>query len=258
VSFVLEACDDLDGKGGAQPDQAALLIYCGITMVNPVKEIADRFKKTHNVNITISQGGSEDLYQSLSTSRLGDIYFPGSLSYRTRHLHEGLLGEAVHVGYNQAALIVPKGNPKRLPASLNVLTDPSLSVVIANPRSGSIGRETKRITDSLGLSEAVLNNTIFMATDSRNLTQALLDGSADVILNWRATAFFESNRNRLDVLDLDPAIATPKDLTMNLLTFSANRDIARAFMILAASPEGQAIFRQHGFVDNAGRGEKTR
>jgi len=35
-----------------------------------------------------------------------------------------------------------------------------------------------------------------------------------------------------------------------LLTSSKQPDIARRFMALAASEEGQAIFRKHGFLDN--------
>jgi molybdate transport system substrate-binding protein len=92
-----------------------------------------------------------------------------------------------------------------------------------------------------------------MATDSRNLNQFLLDGAADVILNWRATAFFPENRERLDVLDIDPALARPKELALNLLTFSEHPDLARRFMDLAASERGQAIFRSFGFLDRDGR-----
>ncbi|MCX8087161.1 MAG: substrate-binding domain-containing protein [Rhodocyclaceae bacterium] len=86
----------------AQP-VAELLLYCGITMVKPMTEIARAFEKRENVKITISQGGSEDLYLSAKKSGIGDWYLPGEPSYRDKHLHEGLLGEYVTVGYNQMA-----------------------------------------------------------------------------------------------------------------------------------------------------------
>jgi molybdate transport system substrate-binding protein len=37
---------------------------------------------------------------------------------------------------------------------------------------------------------------------------------------------------------------------LNLLSTSRYPELARRFMSLAASDEGQAIFRQHGFLDN--------
>lgn len=227
-----------------------LLIYCGITMAHPIKAIAEIIEKERNVTIRISQGGSEDLYQSLKESRQGDLYLPGSASYRKQYLPDGLLGEFVHVGYNQAALLVPKGNPKGLTADLNNLTRKDLAVVASNPDTGSIGREAKRILEKFGNYQAVMDNAVFLATDSRNMNKALVDGDADIILNWRATAFFPENSSKFDVLDLDPSVAEPKKLLLNLLTFSKHPEVARRFMEYAASPEGQAIFRRYGFIDN--------
>lgn len=243
----------LAGCGDDTPPAATkeMLLYCGITMAHPMSEIAREFEKIHNVKITISQGGSEDLYQSLKASAKGDLYLPGSASYRERHLEEGLLGEFVHIGYNQAAMVVPKGNPKGLDADLTLLTRKDLAVVICNPESGSIGRETKRILEGRGIYQQVLDNSAYLTTDSRNLNRALKQGDADVILNWRATAFFDENRAIMDVIDLDPAQAKPKKLLLNQLTVSRHPELGREFMKFAASERGQAIFRKYGFIDNS-------
>ena len=50
-----------------------LLIYCGITMVKPIKEIAKIIEEKYDCEIKISQGGSKDLYDSLKYSKLGDL-----------------------------------------------------------------------------------------------------------------------------------------------------------------------------------------
>lgn len=251
VSFsLLAACGDSNAPSQTSAVRE-LLIYCGITMVKPMQEIARIIEKEQNVRITIAQGGSEDLYQSLKTSRKGDLYLPGSLSYRERYLSEGLLGDTVHVGYNQAALVVPKGNPKGVKPDLGELMRDDLSMVVCSPDSGSIGDETKRILDKAGLFDAVIKRSAFLTTDSRNLNNALKEGKAELTLNWRATAFFEENRDRLEAVDLPASVAVPKKLVLNLLTFSQHPDVARRFMAYAASPEGQAIFRKYGFHDAA-------
>jgi molybdate transport system substrate-binding protein len=235
--------------------QGELLIYCGITMVKPVKELGTLFEARTGIKVTLSQGGSEDLYEALKMARAGDIYFPGSDSYRRQYLPDGLLGEAVPVGYNVAALMVARGNPKTVQADLRELLRKDLTMVVCNPETGSIGAETKRILDRAGLTEPVLTRSAFLATDSRNLTQAIKGGQADVTLNWRATAFFPENRESVQVIDLDPAISQPAKLELSLLTFSRHADQARRFMALAASDEGQAVFRKHGFLDAARRGD---
>lgn len=248
LALLLGACEQGGPTDAAKPE---LLIYCGITMAHPIQEIAQILEAKHDFRVTITQGGSEDLYQSLASSRVGDLYLPGSASYRARHLDEGLLGDFVHVGYNQASLMVPKGNPKGLDNDPKLMTRKDLAVVIADPQTGSIGRETKRILEQAGIYPEVVSNAVFLTTDSRNLNRALHNGEADVILNWRATAFFGENRDVMDVIDLESQLAKPKKLLINRLTFSRHPELARQFMDYAASGEGQAIFRKYGFIDNS-------
>lgn len=232
-----------------------LLIYCGITMVKPIKELGAIMESRHGVHLTVSQGGSEDLYEALKLAQVGDIYFPGASSYRQSYLPQGLLGDAVLVGHNVASILVHKGNPKRVTADLTQLLRQDLAMVICDPDTGSIGSETRRILERAGLLSQVMNRAAFLSTDSRNLMQAMKNQQADITLNWRATAFFPENRDLVQVVDLDPAISQPSRLELNLLTFSRNQEQARRFMALAAGPEGQAIFRKHGFFDAAMRGD---
>ena len=49
------------GPALAQTARPELLLYCGITMVRPMSEIAQAFEKRENVKLTLAQGGSEDL-----------------------------------------------------------------------------------------------------------------------------------------------------------------------------------------------------
>lgn len=238
--------------GCSQDNKEALLIYCGITMAHPINTMARQMEKRLDRQIIVTQGGSEDLYQSLQAYRKGDLYLPGSKSYRERHLNEGLLGDAVTIGFNQAAILVSPGNPKQVKADPQQLMREDLKVVICNPNSGSIGRETKLILNRYHLHQQVVEHSIYLTTDSRNLNYALKQGEADVTINWKATAFFPENRAAMQVLDLDPEVAQPKALVLNLLTFSPNQEAARAFMDYATSAEGQQIMRQWGFLDASG------
>lgn len=246
--FMLFACETSEKENQHKPQ---LLIYCGITMVHPITEIAALVEKEKNVEIIITQGGSEDLYKSLAYSQKGDLYLPGSASYREKYLEEGYLGDFVHVGYNQAAMLVAKGNPKQIKADLNELARPDLGVIIGNATTGSIGKETKKILDKAGSYQAVLENAVFVTTDSRNLNKALREGEADIIMNWRATAFFAENFKHMQVIDLPESVAVPKKLILNQLSFSNYPEISQYFMQVAASERGQEIFRSYGFIDNS-------
>lgn len=234
----------------AQAAKPELLIYCGITMIRPMTEIARQFEQLDNVKVTLAQGGSEDLYQSLKKSGVGDLYLPGEPTFRSKYLAEGLLGDVVTVGYNQLAIMVRKGNPKRIKGDVKALLRDDITSIIGNAESGSVGKETRDVLTAAGIYSQVLDNSIYLAPDSRGLNNAMKKGEADAILNWRATGFFPDNVKFVDVIDLNPKLAPPQALLLNLLTFSKQKEHARHFMQFAASESGQAIFRKYGFLDN--------
>ena len=248
LAIILQALPS--GAAFAQSARTELLLYCGITMVRPMTEIAQNFEKRENVKINIAQGGSEDLFQSARKSGIGDWYLPGEPSYYQKHLKEGLFGEHATVGYNQMALMVQKGNPKGVKPDPRELLRKDLVAIVGNAESGSVGQEAKHILDGLGIYPRVVKQAAFLAPDSRSLVNAMKKGEADVTLNWRATGFFPDNVGKLDVIDLDPKLARPQALMLIQLKSSRSPEAARRFLAYAAGDEGQAIFRKHGFLDN--------
>jgi len=234
----------------AQDDSPELLLYCGITMVRPMTEIAQRFEQQEKVKITIAQGGSEDLYQSAKKSGIGEWYLPGEPSYRDKHEAEGLLGDAVTVGYNQMALMVQKGNPKQIKADPRELLRKDVIAIIGNAESGSVGLESKMILEKIGIYSKVIRAAAFLAPDSRSLLNAMKKQEADVTLSWRATGYFPDNAAVLDVIDLDSKLAKPQALLLIQLKSAKLPELAQRFMRFTASNTGQAIFRKHGFLDN--------
>lgn len=234
----------------AAQQRPELLLYCGITMVRPMTEIAHNFEKRENVKITVAQGGSEDLYQSAKKSGTGDWYLPGEPSYYDRHVKEGLFGEYLTVGYNQMALMVAKGNPKGVKPDPKEMLRKDLVAILGNAESGSVGKEAKDILDGMGIYPKVVRQTAFLAPDSRSLVNAMKKGEADVTMNWRATGFFPDNAAKLDVIDLDPKVAKPQALLLIQLKSSKHPELAKRFLAYTAGDEGQAVYRKHGFLDN--------
>ena len=57
----------------------------------------------------------------------------------------------------------------------------------------------------------------------------------------------------MDIVDLDPSIAQLQALLLIQLTFSKQPELARKFIDYVASPEGQLVFRNYGFVDAEGK-----
>lgn len=229
--------------------QKELLIYCGITMISPMSEIAEIIEEQENCKIIITKGGSGNLLDSIRVNQVGDLYLPGSDSYIETCIDEGLITESVHVGYNKAAIMVQKGNPKNISANLTSFLNDSYIIYLGNPDSGSIGKETKKIFENYGIWENVSSNVAQLTTDSKDLTGCLIDNTADIVINWYATATWEENEPYIDAIAISEDYATKKKLVLGLLTTSKYPEIAREFMNYASSDAGKEIFNKYGLYD---------
>ncbi|MEJ2621168.1 MAG: substrate-binding domain-containing protein, partial [Candidatus Thiodiazotropha sp.] len=223
-----------------------LLIYCGITMIKPMSEIAAVLEKQENIKISIIEGGSGNLLRSIKFNQLGDLYLPGSESYLLQAKQEDLIEKSVHVGYNKAAIMVQKGNPKKIAADLTALLNPDYYVVIGNPDTGSIGKETKKILSAAGIFSAAMRNARELTTDSKRLVEVLKKGEADLVINWYATAFWPENAEQIDALPIDDKYAAKKRLVLGLLKTSKHPKIAKKFMEYAGSAKGRTLFERYG------------
>ncbi len=226
-----------------------LLIYCGMTAIKPISDIARIIEEQEDFKILIIKGGSGNLLKSIEFNKVGDLYLPGSDSYIKTCIEQNIVTDTALVGYNRAALMVQKGNPKGITGSLFNLTRKEYSVVIGNPDSGSIGRETKRILEKKGVFKEVAVNALKMATDSKELVRVIKEKEADIVINWYATATWAENISYIDTFDIPEEYAKRKSLVIGLLKTSKYPRIARAFMEYATSRQGQELFKKYGLYD---------
>jgi molybdate transport system substrate-binding protein len=239
IAFSLIACTQ-----EPQAPKKELLIYSGITMIEPVRTLVKEFEQTHNVHIHITQGGSQDLYQALKTSKQGDLYIPGSSSYRINNSKDNLLGRYELLGHNQLAIVFAKHNPKNIQGNLQELLDNDLNLVLGSPELGSVGRASKKILDAANITQAAYKKAVYLTSDSRRITNAIKNGEADIALNWLATAFWKENK---DAIAYKKVQQSPKRIEINLLNFSKEKELANTFIDFISSEHGLNIFKQYGF-----------
>jgi molybdate transport system substrate-binding protein len=225
-----------------------LLIYCGITMIDPMTEIATIIEKEQDCLITITKGGSGNLLESIVYNQTGDLYLPGSDRYFTtiESDYPGLVLDTVSVGHNRAVIMVQKGNPYNITGDLLSLASADYGVIIGHPDSGSIGKETKKILDKRGIYEDVVKNVMSLTTDSKDLIKAIISKDADIVINWFAASTWNDNSDYVDVIEINPEFVITNKLVLGLLTYSEHKDIAMEVMKLAASDKGKAIFKKYG------------
>ena len=238
------------GRDESRHQKKELLIYCGITMIKPMTEIKSIIETQENCKITITKGGSGNLLKALKLSGIGDLYLPGSDSYIQKCKDDNLITDSILVGYNQAAIMVQKNNPKNISHDLENFTNKNLFIVIGNPDSGSIGKETKKILQKKGIFDSVLNNARILTVDSKNLFQLLKDGEADLVINWYAVSVWDEHKNEITSIKIDEKYAEKKKLVIGLLKTSKHPEIAKKLMDYASGKNGKLIFAKYGLGEN--------
>ncbi len=142
--------------------------------------------------------------------------------------------------------MVQKGNPKNITADLNNLIKKDLLVVLGNPDSGSIGKETKKILSSKGIFDEAMQNVSILTTDSKKLFQVLKEKQADLVINWFAISTWEGQKEFVTAIPINEEFAKKKKLVIGLLKSSKFPTIAKDFMEFAESAKGKAIFKKYG------------
>jgi len=227
-----------------------LVFYCGSTMSKAINEVSQEFAKNNNCDVTIIKGGSGKLWKMLKNKKDGDLFLPGSDTYRKKNMSSGLLKDGEYVGFNQASIIVQKGNPKGI-KSLDALKNEDLKVFLCDAKAGSIGKNTVSVLKKYKGQDFVddaYDNTIDLGNDAKSVTNEIASKKADVGVTWRATAFWSGNETKVDVVDIDTKFAPQKKLVINLMSFSKHPQLAKKLMKFAASQKGQEILKNYGFV----------
>ena len=209
-------------------------------------ELAEIMEKEKNCIVKISYGGSGHLKNSVEVNRIGDLFFPGTISYLNSLQQQGMVTRVVDVGHMELAIFVQKGNPSKVQPDLHELLRSDMKVVIGTDQAGSIGKETRFVLQKQGIYQQVLAKALYMTTDSKGLVQALRKKDADMVLNWRAVAYKKDNLSYMEEIRLPPEQVGKNKLAIGLLANSRNPELAQYFLALATGKHGKEIFSRYG------------
>jgi len=215
-------------------------------MAEPVQEIADIIEKQENCKIVILLDGFLNLLDIIDTNKTGDLYLPGSDKFIDLAIEKGHVTDTFVVGTNYPVLIIPKNNPKNILPNLKSLADPSLKVTLGNPEITYIGLKTLNILKHANLYNAVMDNILYLTTDTNSVIQSVLSGEADVSLAWKALVLKKEVFKYLDYLPLEDEVVFPETIKLGLLKYSVSKELTKAFINYSLSVKGQEIFRSYG------------
>jgi molybdate transport system substrate-binding protein len=234
------------GEGSAAESKPAVMVFAGSASQPPLEEAARMFEEQTGIRIVLQFGGSGAMLSQIRLTGQGDLYIPGSPDYLEKAVELQLVeGEAVILAYLVPAIIVPKGNPKRI-NGLDDLARTDLRVGIADPDGVCVGLYAVEILDANRLMARVRPNLHGMVESCAKVASMVPLGTADAVLGWREFAAW--NPDAMEAVLLAPE-QVPRLAYVPAIKVRGTRNPqgAEEFVRFLRSPAGQALFEKWGY-----------
>lgn len=190
-----------------------------------------------------SFAGSDQLALQLRQGAPADVYAAASPKYPELLYHQGVLRKPQVFATNRLVVLVPKANPARI-RSVYDLRRNDVKVVIGE-RSVPIGSYTRRILDTLGITDDVLANVVSQETDVKGIVAKVALGEADA-----GFVYFTDSRpvaGRVKTVGLPGWAQPPIRYEIAVVRSSKRAAAARAFVARVLSKRGRLALRRAGF-----------
>jgi molybdate transport system substrate-binding protein len=231
------------GSAGSSPQ---ITVYAAASLTNVFPQI-DRSPR-------YSFGGSNTLAAQIQQGAPADVFASANMTLPAQLFAKGLCSKPVVFTRNTLVIVVPKSNPAKL-RTIYDLTRKGVKLVIAGP-GVPVGSYTLRILRNMNLSAAVLPNVVSRETDVREVLAKVALGEADAGFVYATDAKVDAGK--VKVLKV-PAWAQPKiQYGVCIVSRSANKAEARAFVKRVIGKTGQAKLRKAGFLPRVKTQPKTR
>jgi molybdate transport system substrate-binding protein len=237
----------LAGGVSARPTagRAPITVYAAASLTDafPKLDPAERY----------SFGGSNTLAAQITQGAPADVFASANLTLPNQLSAKGLCSKPVVFTRNTLVIIVPKSNPAEI-HSVYDLTKSGIKLDIAGSKV-PVGSYTLQILKNMNLTAAVLPQVVSQETDVREVLAKVALGEADAGFVYSTDA--KTVPGRVTVIRL-PAWAQPKvQYGICVVTSSARKSDAQAFVNRVLSKAGQSVLLSYGFLPRVKPTKKT-
>jgi len=222
-----------------------LLLFCAAGLRPAAAELIEAFRAEHGATVASDYAGQEVLLSKIRLAKEGDLFLPGENYYVDLAAEQGLVLSRKTVCYFVPAILVQKGNPKRIARLADVLA-PGVRLGLGDARSCAVGRLCPSIFEKHGIRwEEVEQKVAFQSATVNELAMQIQAGSLDAVIVWDATARQYARHGDLVPIPLSQNVISTVDIAV--LKSAANPALAEAFVELVVSDAGRRIFEKHGY-----------
>lgn len=233
------ACGKPGANGGAKRQ---LVVLCGSSMVEPIKELSDIFARERRVSITTDTGGSETLLPRVLAGGAADVFVCHD-PFEEKVKQAGRLAGSAVVATMRPVILVRPGNPKNI-ARVEDLTTEGLKIGIGNPEYSTAGRMFVEMLKQRGLYDKVMKQVVLQARTHQEIASGLVVGPLDVAVVWNFISVMYKDKVQLVPTDEQ---YEPVRVTVVGLTNSPNPQMRDLFLEECRTQRVKEIFARHGY-----------
>lgn len=240
----------------AEAEAQTLTVLAAASLTESFSELGRLFESRNpGVKVALSFAGSQQLAQQLGQGAAADVFASANLKSMDAAVTAGRVNrdEAAVFAGNRLVVVFPSDNPAGL-ETLEDLSKPGLKLVLAD-KSVPVGQYSLYFLEhaaqdpgmDAGYKEAVLQNVVSYEENVRFVLTKVLLGEADAGIVY-VTDITPDAADQVGVIAIPDALNTLAAYPIAPIADSKNLDLAKEFVALVLSPEGQAILAKYGFI----------
>jgi molybdate transport system substrate-binding protein len=237
------------------PAPATLTVFAAASLTEAFQDLGRALERRQpGLRVRFNFAGSQQLALQLEQGAPADVFASADQRWMDYVADKGLVErEAPVFARNRLVVILPRTNPARI-GSLPDLVRRGTKVVLA-AEAVPVGRYSREALRKLagadgfpaGYDRRVLDNVVSQEENVKSVVAKVQLGEADAGLVYRSdvTPAVARYVRLLEIPDRFNVIA---EYPIALATGARNRELAREFVDLVRSEEGQGVLRQHGLI----------
>lgn len=241
LALLAVGCGDTgDGGSGGSGDRT-LTVFAAASLTETFTALGKTFEGAHpGVKVRFSFGGSSTLAQQIVQGAPVDVFAAASPATMRTVTDAGLVsGQPQTFVKNRLVIAVPKDNPGKI-ADLKGLADPDLKVVLCAEQV-PCGAAAKKALDIAGVKVTPVSEE----QDVKAVLTKVRLGEADAGLVYRTDVRAEAGR--VQGIDFAESAQAINDYPIGALAKAPQPGLAKEFVELVRSAQGQAVLTRAGF-----------
>jgi len=233
-----------------------LTVFAAASLTEAFTEIGQQFEADHpGVKMVFNFAGSQALSAQLAEGAPADVFGSANIKEMTNAIAAGRVadGSQKTFAHNKLVVIYPTDNPAGL-AKLQDLAKPGLKLVLAAAEV-PVGKYSLEFLDKASQDAAfgttfrddVLKNVVSYEDNVKSVLTKVVLGEADAGIVY-LTDISLDNADKVGRLDIPDALNAVATYPIAVVSDAQQPELAKAFVDLVLSAQGQAIMAKYGFL----------